>query len=169
MTRTSRIVMMAAAFVFAAGSVASANTVELTLTVPISLTLPGNGVSPALEATGAATDRRLKPFDVNCVIGSGLGYATGSGAQGTIVGRGSTATSGSKSIYSPSGAKLANPTATVIITYDDSTISGAVGAATGGAGAGKVNVPGGYLCWVQWTTPLPTVPPIFVQGALQAK
>jgi hypothetical protein len=163
MSRTSRIVMMAAAFVFAAGSVASANTVELTLTVPLKLTLPTSPTSPAWEAAGG-TARRLKPFSVNCVIGSGLGYATGAGAQGTIVGQGSSITNGgSQTVYAASGQMIANPSATVVITYDDGNVS------TTGSAVGATKVPSGYLCWVQWTTAIPSIAPLFVQGTLAAK
>jgi hypothetical protein len=152
MLRTSRIVMMAAAVVFTAGSVASANTIELTLSVPIKLT-PGTATSPAMDMTGGKAGRP-KPFDVNCVIGANLGYATGSGAQGQIVGQGGTATSGTRPVLMNAEGGLITspvPTAKVIITYDD---------------GGKA--PSAYLCWVQWTTPIPSLAPIFVQGALQS-
>ena len=111
MTIKLRALSMAALFLIASGAAASANTVELTLTVPLKITLPrGSRIGP---------DGGLKPFDTNCVVGSRLGYATGAGAQGTIVGQGSTAVSGSQKLQNPDGTLLTNPTATVIITYDD--------------------------------------------------
>jgi hypothetical protein len=131
---------------------------ELTLTVPLTITLPnGPGANPALEASG-----RLKSFDVNCAVGSNLGYATGVGAQGQIVGTGSTSTSGTKTVLDNTGKLNARPQATVIITYDDGV--SASGIATG---AGGKPVPS-YLCWVQWQTPIPSLAPIFVQGTLNA-
>jgi hypothetical protein len=162
-----RMFAIVAALVLAAGNVASANTMELTLTVPLKVTMPAAGTqSPALsQVTGAGTGA-IKPFDVYCAVGTNLGYATGVGAQGNIVGQGSTATSGSKTVSSPDGKIVQSPTATVIITYDDG-LSGAiaVGANAGGASGGKtVNA---YLCWLQWKDPLPSIPPIFVQGALK--
>jgi hypothetical protein len=163
MLRTSRIVMMAAAVVFTAGSAASANTVELTLTVPIKLTL-GSATSAAMKAAMNPAGRGVKPFDVNCVVGANLGYATGSGAQGQIVGQGGTATSGTRPVMANAdGTPIlsGSPTAKVIITYDDG-LSG-----TGGAAVGAGKGPNAYLCWVQWTTPIPSLAPIFVQGTLQ--
>ncbi len=110
--------------------------------------------------------QQLKPFDVYCAVGSNLGYATGVGAQGNIVGRSSTATAGSKNILDSVGKPVANPSATVIITYDDGSAN--IGSATTGAGSGRAAVAvNSYLCWVQWKDPLPSVPPIFVQGSLQ--
>jgi hypothetical protein len=146
--RTGAIATM---FLIASGSIASANTVELTLTVPMTITLPANtqrsGVSP------------LPPFDVACVIGTGLGYATGAGAQGTIVGQGSTALSGSKTVQNQDGSFLASPKATVIITYDDGLNPGVNRSAGGGKNVSQ------YLCWVQWRTPNPSLAPFFVQGS----
>ena len=160
MTHVLRIATIAVAFVIGAAAMASANTMELTLTVPLRITLPAGGkASPAVDIVGGAP--RLKAFDVNCAVGSNLGYATGVGAQGQIVGTGSTATSGSKTVISPTGQLVATPTATVIITYDDG-----LGAATGAAAAKPVP---SYLCWVQWQSPIPSLAPIFVQGNLAAK
>jgi hypothetical protein len=160
MNHVLRIATIAVAFVIGAAAVASANTMELTLTVPLRITLPsGPGPNPAL--VDIAGKPGLRAFDVNCAVGSNLGYATGVGAQGTIVGTGSTATSGSKNVNGPNGLPVANPTATVIITYDDG-----LGAATGAAAARPVP---SYLCWVQWQTPIPSLAPIFVQGNLLAK
>jgi hypothetical protein len=158
MTLVPRIASIAAALLIGAGSVASANTMELTLTVPLKITLPpGAATSPALDAAGG---RKLKPFDVNCVVGSGLGYATGAGAQGNVVGTGSTATSGSLSgLQNPDGSAGANPTATVIITYDDGVTA---------TGAGAKKTVSGYLCWIKWKTDIPSLAPIFVQGNLAA-
>jgi hypothetical protein len=148
-----RIATIAVALLIGAAAVASANTMELTLTVPLTITLPKSGTaSPALDNTGGPP--KLKPFDVNCAIGTNLGYATGSGAQGKIIGTGSTATSGTKAIVNPSGQIVSQPKATVIITYDDGT-------STTGSAAGS-----NYLCWVVWQTPIPSLAPIFVQGAL---
>jgi len=163
MTLILRIATIAVALLIGAATVASANTMELTLTVPLKITLPTDSaaVNPALDKTTGKA--RLKDFDVNCVVGANLGYATGAGAQGTIVGTGSTATSGSKTVLSPTGDITANPLATVIITYDDG-----VNAATGASAATAKPVPS-YLCWVQWKTPIPSLAPIFVQGNLQAR
>jgi len=161
MTFVPRIATIAAALLIGAGTVASANTMELTITVPLKITMPAVGAaSPALDPTGG-TARKLKPFDVNCVVGSGLGYATGSGAQGNIVGTGSTATSGSISpLQSATGASLpAPPTATVIITYDDGLTA---------TGAGTKKAAPQYLCWVAWKTAIPSLAPIFIQGVLTA-
>jgi hypothetical protein len=162
MTFVPRIATIAAALLIGAGSVASANTMELTLTVPLKITLPATGVaSAALDPTSNGTNnRKLKPFDVNCVVGSSLGYATGSGAQGTIVGTGSTATSGSiNALTTATGALATNPTATVIITYDDGLTA---------TGAGTAKPVSQYLCWVAWKTAIPSLAPIFVQGTLTA-
>ncbi len=164
MTHVLRIAAIAVAFLIGAATVASANTQELTLTVPLKITLPGGPGSPALGPNG-----QLKPFDVNCAIGSGLGYSTGaSSVQGNVVGQGSTATSGSKTVQGPDGKPVANPQATVIITYDDGLNSGPNGAVNAGAGAGAGKNVSNYLCFVQWQTPIPSLAPIFVQGALQA-
>lgn len=148
-----RIFALAAMALAGATAVASADTVELTLTVPMKITLSG-GSSPAKGPGGT-----LKPFDVNCVVGSALGYATGVGAQGTIVGQGSTATSGSKTIQRADGSMSTSPSATVIITYDDGFNN---------AGRSASRPPDSYLCWVAWQTPNPSLPPLFVQGALTA-
>jgi hypothetical protein len=159
-----RVFAMTATLVFAASAVASANTMELTLTVPLKITLPATpGGSPAVTSNGsAAGNMTLKPFDVYCAVGSNLGYATGVGAQGTVVGTGSTLTSGSKAVTGPDGRISSTPTATVIITYDDGTSGNGLPPAPGKA----VNA---YLCWLQWKDPLPSVPPIFVQGPLAVK
>jgi hypothetical protein len=161
MTHVFRIATIAAAFVIGAAAVASANTMELTLTVPLKITLPAGGKSSAaVDMIGGSP--RLKAFDVNCAVGSNLGYATGVGAQGQIVGTGSTATSGSKTVTSPTGQLVSTPTAIVIITYDDG-LNGATG-----SGLAAKPVPN-YLCWVQWQSPIPSLAPIFVQGNLLAK
>jgi len=85
MTLVLRIATIAVALLIGAATVASANTMELTLTVPLKITLPTDSaaVNPALDKTTGKA--RLKDFDVNCVVGANLGYATGAGAQGTIV------------------------------------------------------------------------------------
>jgi hypothetical protein len=154
-----RIATIAVALLIGAAAVASANTMELTLTVPLTITLPKAGTaSPALDGAGGAP--KLKPFDVSCVVGSNLGYATGSGAQGKIIGTGSTATSGTKAIVGPAGQIVAAPKATVIITYDDGAASAGPGNAVGSAAVSN------YLCWVVWQTPIPSLAPIFVQGTL---
>ena len=160
MTLVLRIAAIAVAFLIGAATVASANTQELTLTVPLKITLPAGPGGAAQTPQGG-----LKPFDVNCAIGSGLGYSTGASAvQGNVVGQGSTATSGSKTVMSPDGKVSANPQATVIITYDDGLNNNGPGAtAAGGQGKNVSN----YLCFVQWQTPIPSLAPIFVQGALQ--
>jgi hypothetical protein len=157
MTLVLRIAAIAVAFLIGAATVASANTQELTLTVPLKITAPD-------KASAAATPQGgIKPFDVNCAIGSGLGYSTGASAvQGQVVGQGSTATSGSKTVLGPDGKVLPNASATVIITYDDGLNAGSVG-----AGVAPKNV-SNYLCFVQWQTPIPSLAPIFVQGTLQA-
>ena len=62
------IATIAVALLIGAAAVASANTMELTLTVPLTITLPKAGTaSPALDAAGGPP--KLKPFDVNCVVG----------------------------------------------------------------------------------------------------
>jgi hypothetical protein len=161
MTLVLRIATIAVAFLIGAATVASANTQELTLTVPLKITLPGPGGAAGTPQGG------LKPFDVNCAIGSGLGYSTGASAvQGSVVGQGSTATSGTKTVMGPDGKVLANPQATVVITYDDGLSTNGIGSANG-AGAGQAKNVSNYLCFVQWQTPIPSLAPIFVQGALQ--
>jgi hypothetical protein len=162
MTLAPRIATLAAALLIGAGSVASANTMELTITVPLKITLPAVGTpSAALDLAGNPSNRKLKAFDVDCVVGSGLGYATGSGAQGTIVGTGSTATSGSISpLQSATGGPPPSPpTATVIITYDDGLTA---------TGAGTKKAAPQYLCWIAWKTPIPSLAPLFIQGTLTA-
>jgi hypothetical protein len=154
MIRQLRVLTVVAAFVLAAGTCAAANTVELTLQVPLKITLP------ALKGTTSISGL-LKPFDVYCAVGSNLGYATGVGAQGSIIGQGSTATAGSKTVFNLDGSLSSSASATVIITYDDGSQSSSSG------GAGRPNPVTGYLCWVQWKEPQPTVPPIFVQGPLK--
>jgi hypothetical protein len=155
-----RIATIAVALLIGVASGASATTTELTLTVPLTITLPAPDAkppSPAIDQTGPAGGGRLKAFDVNCAIGSNLAYATGtSGVQGNVVGRGSTATSGTKVVQGPDGKLVAKPLATVIITYDD------------GVGPNTVaqKPTPNYLCYVAWTTPIPSLAPIFVQGNL---
>jgi hypothetical protein len=158
MTLVLRTATIAVALLIGAASVASANTTELTLTVPLTITLPAAGAGGANSPVGP--EGKLKAFDVNCAIGSNLAYSTGtSGVQGNVVGRGSTATAGSKTVYNPDG-QLARPAqATVIITYDDG-----VGPNT----AAQKPTPN-YLCYVAWTTPIPSLAPIFVQGNLTPK
>jgi hypothetical protein len=159
MNHVLRIATIAVAFVIGAAAVASANTMELTLTVPLKITLPADAKGSPAVINGVNGQVTLRAFDVNCAVGSNLGYATGVGAQGQIVGTGGTATSGTKTVMNPNGSISASPQATVIITYDD----GVNGAA--GSGAGAKAVPS-YLCWVQWQTAIPSLAPIFVQGNL---
>jgi hypothetical protein len=168
MIRQLRVLTIVTAFVLAAATSAAANTVELTLQIPIKITLGGHSAAIAVVSTQEGKEQeQLKPFDVYCAVGSNLGYATGVGAQGNIVGQSSTATAGSKNVTGTNGLPVANPSATVIITYDDGT-SANIGSQTGGVGSGRAaTLVNSYLCWVQWKDPLPSIPPIFVQGQLQ--